>query len=509
MTNRKPGARVGQALIGSGLLLGCLLAAPAFSQLSCEQMRFEDFSTVMDAPTHLTAVGAVKGTGSVAYCRIEGYVSRQVGFELRVPTESWNERLLFQGCGGFCGSLRQIEDCNDALARGYACVTTDLGHKSTPIDAKWAYNNRAAEIDFYYRATHVTTLAAKAIVQRMMAKPPKRSYLRGCSTGGRQGLISAQRFPEDFDGVIAAAPAGVSSGGGLHLIWSALANKSADGAPILSERDVAAWQQHVLAACDGLDGVEDGIIADPQQCDLQPDAFVCRAGQQDGCFTKPKIEVIKKIYSGAIGLDGKPAYRSVPMPGSEPHWVPAYVRDVGPPIYYLFGGDFFRYLAFDQDAGPQWHPEDFDMARDLPRLRSMRMLNNAANPDLTAFAARGGKIILYQGWSDESVPPLGIVDYLQLATRTMGGMEKMRAFTRLYMLPGVAHCRGGVGPDSLDSLTHLERWVEQGQAPEQIVVSKLKNASVAYPAYPLPRENIAFEWAINPYPGGGAPLGKN
>jgi pimeloyl-ACP methyl ester carboxylesterase len=433
---------VGRSVGATGLLLSWLICGPAFSQVTCAELPSEDFSTVVDAPTQLTEVGLVDGPEAPPYCRMLGYVSRHVGFELRVPTESWNERLLFQGCGGFCGSLRQIEDCNDALERGYACVTTDLGHKSTSFDAKWAYNNRAAEIDFYYRATHVTTLAAKAIVERMMAKSPTRSYIRGCSTGGRQGLISAQRFPEDFDGVIAAAPAGVSSGGGLHLIWSALANKSADGTPILSEEDVDVWHRTVLEVCDGVDGVEDGIIADPEQCDLQPDTLVCDASNQGNCFSKQKIEVVKKMYSGARGLDSKPAYRAVPMPGSEPQWVPAYVRDDAPPIYYLFGGDFFRYLAFDQDPGPQWNPEDFDMARDLPRLRSMRMLNNAANPDLTAFAARGGKIVLYQGWGDESVPPLGIVEYLELATRTMGGEDKMREIMRLYMLPGVAHCRG-------------------------------------------------------------------
>ena len=497
--------RARKSPIGFMFLLGWLLSGAAAAQLSCEQVQFEDFSTVLDAPTHLTDVALVGDAALGSYCRLRGYVARQVGFELRVPTESWNQRLLFQGCGGFCGSLRQIEDCDDALQRGYACVTTDLGHKSTPIDAKWAYNNRAAEIDFYYRATHVTTLAAKAIVGRMMAKAPKRSYIRGCSTGGRQGLISAQRFPEDFDGVIAAAPAGVSPGGGLHLIWSALANQSANGAPILSEQDVLVWHQNVLKVCDGLDGVRDGIIADPQVCDPKPDDFACSATNQTDCFSNQKISVIKKIYSGAQNGDGKPIYRAVPMPGSEPQWVPSYVRDQGPPIYYLFGGDFFRYLAYDQDPGPHWRPEDFDMARDLPRLKSMRILNNAANPDLTAFANRGGKIILYQGWSDESVPPLGIVEYLELAARTMGGDEKLSEIMKLYMLPGVAHCRGGVGPDNLDALTHLEEWVELGKAPQDIVVTKLKSSSAAYASYPLSRDSIALQWSIAPYPGGGAP----
>ena len=479
----------------------------ADAQTACSRLQFQDFSTVIDAPTQITEFGTYQGPGLPAYCKIRGYISGQVGFELRMPTEDWNDRLLFQGCGGFCGSLRQIEDCNDALARGYACVTTDLGHRSTPIDGKWAYNNRRAEIDFYYRATHVTTVAAKAIIEHLSGKPPVWSYIRGCSTGGRQGLISAQRFPEDFDGVIAGAPAGVSPGGGLHLIWSALANQSVDGSSILSEADVELLHGRVLDSCDEVDGVRDGIIADPRRCEFEPDSLVCSGRKRDGCFSEEQVRVIKNIYSGAIDSEGRPAYRAVPMPGSEPHWVPAYVNDNGPPIYYLFGGDFFRYLAFDEDPGPTWNPEDFDMQRDLPRLRFMRMLNNAANPDLNAFSASGGKLILFQGWSDESVPPLSIVDYFELAQRTMGGGKAMDELVRLYMLPGVAHCGGGEGPDSVDFLTMLERWVEQGVAPGRAVASKLKSVSSGtYFPYPLEPSNVAFQWSIAPYPDEPSPL---
>ncbi len=478
---------------------------PASAQLTCAALLGEDFATTVDAPTQLIAADPVDQPGVARYCRIQGYVSPQVGFELRIPTQTWNQRLLFQGCGGFCGQLEQIEHCNDALARGYACVTTDLGHKGMPLEAKWAYNNRSAEIDFYYRATHVTTLAAKAIVERMKGQQPNRSYMRGCSTGGRQGLIAAQRFPTDFDGVIAGAPAGVSSGGALHLIWSALANKSAEGAPILAEKDVQVVEKAVLNACDAGDSAEDGIIADPTRCHFDPASLACGQGNAAGCLSDAEGQVVKKIYSGAVDEEGNSIYRGVPMPGSEAHWVPAYVRDDGPAIYYFFGGDFFRYLGFETDPGPHWRPEDFDRDRDLPRLSFMRMFNYAANPDLTTFKDRGGKIIVYQGWSDQSVAPLGTVEYWELAQRTMGGAQALSDVMRLYMLPGVQHCRGGDGADTMDLLTHLENWVERDQPPQNIVASKLKRPA-RNPIYPLDPANIELQWTIEPYPGAAKPV---
>jgi feruloyl esterase len=489
--------------IPAAIVLMSLVAGNAHADVACEALSQIDFGTVRDAATQVTSATQVSRPDLPLFCRVEGYVSRQVGFELRMPVASWNQRLLFQGCGGFCGSVQQIEDCNDAIARGYACVTTDLGHKSTPIDAKWAYNNREAEIDFYFRATHVTTVAAKAILASFYQAPPEFSYLRGCSTGGRQGLVSAQRFPDDFDGVIAGAPAGVAASGGLHLISSALANRRPGGRPILAEADIAPLHEAVLDACDSIDGARDGILADPTQCHFDPGSLSCD-GRSDGngfCLSDDKISVVRRIYSGATDADGAAVYTAVPMRGSEPYWIPAYVRDDGPSIYYLFGGDFFRYLGFDPDPGPEWNPEDFDLVRDLPRMKFMRMLNNAANPDLTAFEKRGGKIILYQGWSDQSVPPLGTVEYYQLAARTMGGEEKLADMARLFMLPAVQHCRGGTGPDTVDYLSAIERWVERGEAPDSLKASRLKSTEGGYPRYPLAPSNIADQWLIKAYPG--------
>ncbi len=475
-------------LAGTALLLFAA-ATPSGSPLAatdnaCEALLARDFSRVPDAPTHLTAAAVVAEPGWPAYCRVQGYVSPQVGFELRAPLADWNQRLLFVGCGGFCGRLTQIERCQEPMGRGYACVTTNLGHESTPIDGKWAYNNREREIDFYFRATHVTAQAAKAIVAELGGAAPRYSYISGCSTGGRQGLISAQRFPEDFDGVIAGAPAGVSPGGGLHLIWSALANLDEDGHRILSEADVGLLADTVMAQCDGLDGVKDGIIDHPPSCQVDTAAIACP--QPDGrCLTEQQRAVIEKIYAGPQSEQGEPLYSGRPVPGSEPHWVPGYVNDGGPAGYYMFGGEFFRYLAFAEDPGPAWQPEDFDWRRDPPRLRFMRFLNYAANPDLSDFTARGGKLLLYHGWADGQVAPQGTIDYFELATRTMGGAQAADQFMRLYMMPGMAHCMGGPGPDQVDWLSHLENWVERGQPPTNVVAGKRNAAGEIELARPL------------------------
>ncbi|MEQ9111134.1 MAG: tannase/feruloyl esterase family alpha/beta hydrolase [Rhodospirillaceae bacterium] len=488
-----------------GLSVAALDLSQAEAQsLACASLMAEDFSHVPDAPTQITAALEVLATDSLpAYCKVEGYIAPTIGFEIRVPTDIWNSKLLMQGCGGFCGTTAMIAQCDDALARGYACVSTDLGHKSTPIDAKWAYNNPQGEIDFYYRATHATAQASKAIVTRLRGQQIERSYFRGCSTGGRQGLVSAQRFPADFDGIIAAAPAGVSPGGGLHLIWSALANLDAQGAQILPARKIPLLHEAVLKACDADDGLKDGLIDDPRTCGFDPASLRCSGADRDSCLTAPQVEAVRRIYKGATDPGGTPLYRAVPMPGSELNWVPAYVGVNGQPsIYYHFGGDFFRYVAFAEDPGPDWRPEDFDFATDPPRMGYNRHLNNAASPDLRAYVARGGKLISYQGWSDQSVPPLGVIDYLDDVERFMGGQESVSEFFRVFMLPGVAHCVGGEGPSRVDALSALEAWVETGEAPDQLIAYKLKADPGAFAAAALPPspDNIEMSRPVYPYP---------
>ncbi len=471
----------------------------------CRALLTQNFAGVADAPTQLISAADIAQAGNdPAYCKVEGYVAGRVGLELRLPHSNWNGKMMFQGCGGYCGSLMQMEQCMDALSRGYACMHTDLGHKSTPTDAKWAYNNPQGEIDFYFRATHAAAQAGKAVIGAAYGKAATRNYYQGCSTGGRQGLISAQRFPADFDGIIVGAPAGVSTGGGLHLIWSALANLDKQGNPIMSADKVPMIAAAVMKKCDAIDGRTDGLIDDPRKCMFDAAELSCKPGQDSAqCLTSAEVGAVRKIYSGAVNNAGLQLYTATPMPGSEPAWVPVFIGANGEkPGYYYFGGDFFRYLAFAEDPGPNWRPEDFDFDRDPPRMGYNRHLNNAADPDLRAFKARGGKLIAYQGWRDTSVPPLGVVDYYELVERVMGGRKTTADFFRLFMLPGVDHCAGGPGPSRMDLISALENWVEKGRAPYQLLAARIKNdpGVMGNVSFPLKRDDIELTRTIYPYP---------
>lgn len=259
----------------------------------------------------------------------------------------------------------------------------------------------------------------------------------------------------------------------------------------------------VIDACDDADGLTDGLIDDPRNCTFDPAALQCRSQDGDLCLTEAEVEVVNKVYQGAVDSKGLPLYRAVPMRGSELNWVPAYIGvNSQPSIYYLFGGDFFRYVAFSEDPGPSWTPEDFDFDLDPPRMGFNRHLNNAANPDLRAFVARGGKLISYQGWSDQSVPPLGVIDYLKDVENFMGGKDAVSEFYRLFMMPGVAHCVGGEGPSRVDALTALENWVEAGTAPEKLIAYKLKQDPGDFDVAHLPpkNEDVDLTRPLYPYP---------
>jgi hypothetical protein len=480
---------------------GVAIANPS----SCASLGNENFSSIADAPAHIISTVMRKKDGVIPqHCRVQGYIATNIGFEIHIPENIWNKKILMQGCGGFCGSTDAINKCHDALARGYACVASDLGHKSTPIDAKWAYNNPQGEIDFYFRATHSTISAAKVIIKTYKGNAAEKSYFRGCSTGGRQGLISAQRFPNDFDGIISGASAGVGVAEGIHLIWSALSNLDSSGKQILLPHKIPLLHDAVINSCDMLDGLEDGLIADPRKCKFDPADLQCRRRPADDCLTGPEVSVIRKIYSGASTPEGKNIYRATPMLGSELNWVPAYINEVGrKPVYYDFGAEYFRYLAFAEDPGPSWLPESFDFERDPPRVGYNRHFNNAGNPNLRGFSSVGAKLIMYHGWSDQSVPPLTSINYLSDVENFMQGSKGVSNFLRLFMLPGVGHCgSGSEGPNQIDLLTALENWVEYDVAPDQVIAYLLKNSDLSDPfiQFPVNNNHVQMSRPVYPYP---------
>lgn len=488
-----------------GLASSAQAQAPDMAK-QCSALAATDFSNLMDAPTHVTAARAVEAAaGLPAYCQVQGYVAPAVGFEIRLPMSTWNGKFFKHGCGGFCGAILTAA-CNEPLRRGYACVASDMGHKSTALDAKWGYNNTQAEIDFGYRATHVSTVAGKAITEQFYTKAPSRSYYMGCSTGGRQGYVSAQRFPYDFDGIIAGAPVNDETGAGMQLLWNVVVNRDKDGKQILSAEKAKLVNEAVIAKCDMQDNLQDGIIGDPRTCGFDPAELQCKGRDGANCLTAAQVDVVRKIHEGPRNSSGKLLYTGGALKGSELNWIDNYIsRDGSESTYWKFMGDLFRYIGFMPDPGPEWSPKDFNFDRDYKRLGMMETMYSGMNPDLRKFKANGGKMISYQGWADQSVVPLNVVDYYELAERTMGGRAATQEFYRLFMLPGVNHCRGGVGADAIDYITALEAWVEKGQAPDSLTAHHVTpEASAKYAPtnyyHPLPADEIEFSRPVYPYP---------
>ncbi len=432
--------------------------------------------SIPDAPTRiLRSQVDPAADGLPEACRVRGLIAPNTGFELRMPTDTWNGKFLMLGCGGYCGSL-YTERANPGLARNYAVVVTDMGHQG----ASWlfAYNNLQGEIDFGFRSTHTVAVAAKEIIDFYYGRRAEKNYFMGCSTGGRQAMVEAQRFPRDFDGIIAGAPVYDENGDGLlFVVWNPLANLDEDGEPILSPKKLPVIRQAVMDKCDAADGLEDGILQDPTQCDWEPSEIQCRRGRGgDDCLTADEVTVVNKIYSGATDADGNPWYFGMSR-GSEYTWTPEFIQEgkvgdwlEGP---QSFGEEFATTMPFFYDPPIGTPASTYDFDKDPPRMGLTESLYNALNPDLRKFKRNGGKLILYHGWDDDQIPPGISVDYYETATRTMGGPDQTKDFFRLFMVPSMLHCTmGGPGGSHVDWLSALEEWVENGQAPEEIIVHR-------------------------------------
>ena len=470
------------ALVAATPLVPVPASAQATSpgRTACAALPAGDFSRTPDAPTQIVSTAWIAATASYpAHCQVLGYVSPQVGIELRLP-DAWNGKFSYIGCGGFCGSASGLGGCAAMLARGYACITSDMGHRSTALDAKWAYDNLQAEVDFGIRATHVATVSGKAITTAYYGRAPVLAYYLGCSTGGRQGMSEAQNFPADFDGIVAGAPVLNELGDGMALLWNVLSTLDRTGRQLFSFDDMRTLHAAVIAACDGNDGVADGLIGDPRRCGFDPRRVICgAAGAKTGaCLTAEQAAAVARIYRGPVNGRSDPLYGAAALPGSELNWLNTYVGEAGrPSVYYKFIGDLFRYMAFVPDAGPAWKPEDFDWDRDPARLGTMSAIFNAENPDLRRYRQAGGKLIVYQGWADQSVLPGSIVDYYETASNVVGGAAKANSFFRLFMIPGMAHCSGGEGAYRVDYLAALEAWVERNTAPAMLLGQRPKDAA--------------------------------
>lgn len=482
-------------LLFAAVALGAAAVANAGAGVAerCEALVGNRFESISDAQTVISDAKVLRHEDGTEYCEVSGYIAPQSGIYVRLPTEKWNGKLMVIGCGAMCGTPPRRGNYYDiGVKQGYAVIFTDMGHHSGGTggtDGMWGYNNLIAKMDFGFRSTHATTVVGKAMVAAFYGKPQRYAYFQGCSIGGRSGLMAAQRYPDDFDGIIAGAPANVYATGSIQQIWAALANRNPDGTPILRRTDVEVLHKGAIASCDAVDGLEDGLIEDPRRCKFDPAVLQCKAGQAQGCLTPQMVAVARKVYGGPLSPNGERLHVGAPEVGSEMKWPGSLFDDLTRPSAALpFASEKLRYLTFFADPGPAWQAQDFDWERDRDRARGMDILYASVNPDLRKFKAKGGKLIQYHGWDDETVVPMNSIDYYELTTRTMGGKAATQDFFRLFMIPGMGHCSGGTGATEVDYLEALENWVEKGQAPERVLGKNVTDGQAGFtrPHFPYP-----------------------
>ncbi len=441
--------------------------------------------------------------GLPEYCQVLGYVRPAINFEVRLPTSQWNGKFYMGGCGGYCGRIQRT--MIPGLRRRYAVSTMDGGHwGSGAPDGRWAYHNRVAEVDYGYRAVTETARVSKALIQAFYQTKPKHSYFQGCSNGGRQALMEAWRYPEDFDGIISGAPSLDMTGLLTFFTWVVQANTGPDGKDILSRTKVKLIGQAVVKACDAKDGLKDGIIDDPRACDFKPSSLRCSKDNGPDCLTEAEVKVLEKWYGGVRNSRGELLYPGGIPYGSEPYWwvwLTGKDESEEPDRSYGRGGfvpqfaaNFFPYMAFPDDPIGGFHPMQFDFDKDPARLKTMGEIYNASNPDLSKFKARGGKLLMWHGWQDAIVTPHRTPQYYSEVEQRMGGRAATQEFLRLFMVPGADHCAEMPGPgiqaSGFDPLTALEKWVEEGVAPTRLLSSKTdQNGRVLWtrPLCPYPQ----------------------
>jgi hypothetical protein len=467
----------------------------------CTQVGQIDFFRVPEAPTQVTKATRVnKSDNQPADCWVEGYVSPQVGFELRLPEVHWNGKFIQLGSGGHGGSFWEGA-CAMPLRRGYACLVADMGHKGTGTDSAWAYHNLQAEVDWGYRATHVATLAAKAITARYYGREIAKSYFWGCSTGGRQALQEAQRFPWDYEGIVAGAPPIRLSDLYVTFAWSVLANRDGAGKNLLQRADLNRLTAAAVAKCDMDDGIKDGIITQPLRCAFKPSELVCGEHGKTNCLSSAQVLAAQKIYSGPLDSTGQGLFGRGALPGSESSWSKYYLDDSQGRRPYLFAltSNGIRDLFSWPELEPGWSIEAFRFDQDYKRMDVMQALYDSSNPDLTRFEQAGGKLMIYMGMNDISMPH-AVINYYQKVERLMGGRHQAQAFARLFLLPGVEHCVGGPGADQVDYLSYLEDWVERRKPPDRLTAYHLKAGATAPTVFPPPGQTVEFSRPVYPYP---------
>jgi tannase/feruloyl esterase len=411
------------------------------------------------------------------FCRVAGEIKptkdSDIRFEVWMPASGWNGKFMGIGNGGWAGGI-WYNDMGDALRRGYASASTNAGHEGWDEDASFALGHPEKVIDFGYRAVHEMTVKAKAILTAYYGDAPKHSYWNGCSTGGKQGLKEAQRFPRDYDGVIAGAPANFWTHLMVSGIWIAEAIHD-NPTGYVPEVKRPLIHKAVLEACDALDGVKDGVLEDPRHCHFDPKVLLCKDTDGPDCLTAAQVEAAKKIYAGPRNpRTGEQIFPGL-EPGSESEWN-FFTGGREPPIV----ASYFKYLVF---KNPNWDFRSLNFDSDVALADKLdNGLITATDPNLKEFFAQGGKLFLYHGWSDGGIAPQNTINYYNSVVAAMGGSDIVHNSVRLFMVPGMNHCYGGVGPFDFDAISTLEQWVESGKVPDRIIAAHIPVGTV--PAKP-------------------------
>jgi hypothetical protein len=465
------------------------LALPAAQVGSAETVAAGAFAPPASLPPWMLGDPSLYKT-LPAFCRVVVKAAPSADSDIQIeawlPLAGWNGKFRGQGNGGFAGQI-DFRGLAEAVRQGYATAGTDTGHSGGGTDASWALGHPEKVTDFGHRGIHTMTQSAKAAIQAFYGKSPQRSYFGSCSNGGRQALMEAQRYPEDYDGILAGAPAHAWT----HLLTKAVADAQAttlDPASYIPSGKLKALALAVNTACDAQDGVTDGVVNDPRRCAFDPSALLCKGPDSETCLTAPQVTALKKLYAGPHDSRGGlifPGY----VPGAEEGgggwatWITGPAP--GKSLLFAFGVGYFANMVYER-ADWDYRGANIEEALKAAEEKTASKLD-ATDPNLAAFEARGGKLVLYHGWNDPAISALSTIGYYDSVASALG-RQRAEGFVRLYMAPGMQHCGDGPGPNSFGQsgsagsteprgnlFTALERWVEKGEAPGSIVATKYAN----------------------------------
>ncbi|SNT55184.1 feruloyl esterase [Asanoa hainanensis] len=512
-------------LIGLALVAGLVVAvSPGTAAQAHGKPTLECSTTALSTagltravgyPTTVTAATTAATTAGTAFCDVRASITvgardgstSVIQLRLQAPTD-WNRRYVQLGGGGFCGSIPTGGTSGNAnVDLGYAVASDDTGHVGGGSDASFALDNTAVQNTWGYLSEHLTALASKSLLKGLSGRAVSYSYFVGCSTGGRQALIEAQRWPDDFDGIVAGAPANRQNY--LATLSQGVReqqNRDASGAQVVDAAAAAVVGAAVVAACDGV--VKDGVVDDPRTCRFDPAAVACPGGvAAPGCLSAAQVAVVKDWYDSPRDNRGHELYPGGLPVGSEGGWVGS---DISTSPTRLSGGGAYaeqvlRYLAFPTDPGASYSLWDFDPSRDAAQLGTMAKVYNADTTNLDAFRKAGGKLMLYHGLADPLITPFGTIQYYDDVVARYGSLDRTQQFARLFLLPGVYHCSGGPGADRVDWLAGIRDWTERGKAPSSVLATKVSGGvtTMERPVYAYPLQarydgtgdpNVAANW---------------